>query len=344
MNNSEERIASANKFIGQLQKVQDSFMDASYMPVVEFLDEAINTTQAVMANSETLADGAAIREIYISVNEKLQQLDLATKAIAPLIQALIASSSDDEKFELELILKRYFTAQLNAIEQTGEFDPNLPAKAKVDAALIGTDSFETFFNGGAGQSMAEEIEPEVLPNGFVNQEALAIAQSLGSKLKDAGPEFSFTAISIEQKEILKLNEQVAKIYAATEVLSVKAKDLEAEGCDIKAEKLRQLRVAINLRISDYVKEQGDAINTIGRMSELKASKFKADCHQIISANKGEFAQHRSVLSALANVLVAVATAFIQPVISKICTGSFSFFSTATVKSLAKAEQGINKAL
>jgi tetratricopeptide (TPR) repeat protein len=328
MINVEQRTASANRLLEQLQGLQDKFMELGFMPYVESLDQAINDVQAAI-NSDSFSE-ERVAEIYNRINPKLQQLEHARQAVSHFIEALNDNHlQHDERFELELLLKQYFIAQLQAIEQTGLMKTELVSSFQNKAALIGIGS----------------------DSSFVNKQALDIADTLKQQpVRQVERAVTFKLdISPEQKQALfqQLDTQISKLNEAVCIIARKANALNQDGYTKKAESLWHVEDALSQKIKDYEASQKQAIETHGRMSVLGALSFKKDCQDIINDNKGKFTQHADVLPAFANFLLTVASAvcaFIPLAINKAHTGScFSFFNTATSKDLARAEKFIESA-
>ncbi|MDF2529651.1 MAG: hypothetical protein K0Q57_531 [Gammaproteobacteria bacterium] len=311
MNNVEQRTAADLKtFIASLKQEEDELQLDSLMPVIDFFEKAI---------SQNLSP----REIADKLQSQLNQLKFAKEAIRPALRAISnLSAESNNRFELERQIKKYFKAQIKAIEEQAEFQPELAQ----------------YLNEYCRKQAAAEV-------GFVNYQALAIADSLKPKPASEVQVIQKVPDSSEVMELL--DKQTADIKSAIMALARKANALEFCGFEEKAEGLRRIEDILIAKTDAYQDDQQQAIEKTGLMSTQTALKFKKDCHAIINNSKGSFNHHADVLPILANILLVVASAvcaFIPLVVNKVRTNSFLFFNTATFNTLAKVDKDISKAI
>ncbi|MDF2939724.1 MAG: hypothetical protein K0R66_366 [Gammaproteobacteria bacterium] len=347
MHNFEQRIAKANEFIGDYESYRKELIAYHHRPEAVIIANAIDLLRLVIADAEAYGENfeAAFQEVHAMIKHQLDQMKFAREAIKPDIFAFINNLrlSNSHRLDLEEAINVYLLKQMVFIQNTGNFnqdyaqDFNKHCLALLDpfeSALEGLmDGIEGYSDLTGPLLVNATSLKELYERNCASQDALAVAKYLHVE---------------QQQALLQLEDQIASLRVAVEAIAHKSNALGLDGYAKKAHELRLVEEAINTKIDDYERDQKQAIGTIGRMSQLKAAAFKADCHRVIADNKAKFTRHADVLPVLANFLLTVASAvcaFIPLLINKAQTGScFSFFNTATTNTLIRAEKAIESAI
>jgi hypothetical protein len=351
MNQLEQRIAVANALIADYESYRKELIVYHLRPEAEIVAKAIELSYSVIADAEAYGKQfeAALHEVHAMLKLQLDQMKLAREAIDPTILEFIRAlrSSNSHRLDLEEAIEGYLRKQRSLIQSTGAYNQGY-ANNFNEHCIYWLDPFEPALEG-----LLEGIESynDLTGPHFVNRDALALADSLKAQpALQVKFEVPFKAdLNPELKQALfkQLDGQIASIRTAMEAIARKVNALEFDGFNKKAGELSKIQDIIDNKITAYEAGQKHAIETRGRMSSLKALSFKKSCHEIINDNKGYFNKHADVLPVLANFILAVASAvcaFIPVIVNKARTNSFSFFNTATFKTLAKVEKDINKAI
>ncbi|MDF2529649.1 MAG: hypothetical protein K0Q57_529 [Gammaproteobacteria bacterium] len=219
---------------------------------------------------------------------------------------------------LNELFQSYSHAQFESIKKTEEHDAALAENFIV--------SFRT-----AMQAMRPNYinKPDVL--NLLSRMSLSVS---GSKVLDQG--FAKTSQHLKT--------QLKQVFEATKKLGYKANELEQRGDSTKAIMARKLVEQIDSSVQTYFDMQTSLIALTGRPDQNLTKAFKLSTQKIISEVKPHLEKHADMGTSLANVLIAVASIGIVPIISKIFTGSFTVLQTQSALALRQVETNIEASL